>query len=589
MRAAFCVLCLVLLSLPALAEEAGLTVRSLRILGNQKISDRKLRPLMVTRAPAWYAFLPFLGSPRPFEPARFAEDVRRIEAYYKDSGYLNVTVTPEINLVGNAADLTVRVAEGNLTRLQELRIEGLDSLAGVSPNRLLRSLSLRPGRAFRQPALTPDKFQILAYLLERGYPYATVASFVRLQADEGQAWVTLRVAPGPHAMFGEVKVEGNARVSTRTVLKGLDFGTGDLYRESRRLNTQRLLYRTGVFRVVTARPDLSDSTRTSVPVLLSIQERPFNLVRIGGGYDTEETLRASVTWGRRNFMGGARNLTLTGKASRILVEGQGDLRQPFVIGSRTDLGFTTFIRRLREPGIRGVQLGGALGLSREFADRVVGALQYEQKLIMATQDTMLFNIRASFLKDKRDDVFDPYEGAFFLTSAEQVFVQHAKNFFRATVDARWYRPITRRMTFAVRVFGGGIRGESVPTPEKFFAGGASSVRGWGLQELGPGYADVSGRFHPVGGKYKTEGSAELRWRLPKRMGAAAFLDFGNVGNDLSTYGFSEFAYTVGGGLRYNSPIGPIRIDVGFKVKDPFDSDFFGLRSYNIHFSLGQAF
>jgi outer membrane protein assembly factor BamA len=236
-----------------------------------------------------------------------------------------------------------------------------------------------------------------------------------------------------------------------------------------------------------------------------------------------------------------------------------------------------------------VQVGGAFGLSREFADRVVGALQYEQKLIMAAQDTMLFNIRTSFSKDKRDDVFDPQDGGFFLTSAEQVFVQHAKNFFRTTADARWYRPITRRMTFAVRIYGGSIRGESIPLPEKFFAGGASSVRGWGLQELGPGYAGVSGRFHPVGGKHKVEGSAELRWHLPKRMGAAAFIDFGNVGNTLSTYDFSIFAYTVGGGLRYNSPIGPIRLDVGFKVKDPFNSDFYGLRPYNIHFSLGQAF
>jgi|GEM_PF-1405960 len=571
------------------AEDEALTVRSLRITGNEKISDRKLRRLMMTRGPAWYAWLPFV-SPRPFHPDRFADDVRRIETYYKDNGYFNAVVTSGTVGRGGRVDLVVRVEEGGLTRLQDLRIEGLDSLAGVSPGKVLRNLSLRAGRPFRRLAVEPDKLLILAHLIDRGYPYATVSVSARVQPDEGQGWVTFRVTPGPRATFGGVRVEGNARVSARTVLRGLDFRPGEVYREGRRLDTQRLLYRTGVFRAVTVRPNLSDSARTSVPVEVSVQERPFNLIRIGGGYDTEEEFRGSVMWGRRNFLGGARNLTVTGKASRILIEGRADLRQPFVIDSRTDLGLGAFIRRLREPGIRGTQVGGTLGLSREFAEQVVGALQYEQKLIRAGQDTLLFNIRASFLRDRRDNVFDPQAGAFFLTSAEQVFVQRAKNFFRVTADGRWYRQLTRRMTFAVRVFGGGIRGEIIPLHERFFAGGASSVRGWGLQELGRHYVDPSGRFRPEGGKYKAEGSAELRWRLPKRMGAAVFVDFGNIGNTLSIYDFSAFTYTVGGGLRYISPIGPIRIDVGYKAKDPFRSkEAYGLRRYGIHFSLGQAF
>ena len=576
----------VLFNQPALSEQT-LTVKSLRFSGNRKISDRKLLRQILTGHPAWYAWLPFVRHPR-FDSGDFSNDILRLESYYKDRGYYNVSIDAQTTRREDRVELVIQIDEGIQTRLKKLSINGLH---GVDSSHVIRNLTLQPPQPFRGSLLEPDKRSILNYLKNSGYPYASVSASIRLNPEDGSAFVIYHVDPGQKATFGEVVVTGNNGVSTGAIRRGLDFRPEGPFLKDRLINTQRRIYRAGAFRAVTVKPDLSDSSRTSVDVNVSVQERPFNHIRIGLGYDTEESVRGSGAWGHRNFLGGARNLTITGRASRILVEGETNFRQPFVIDSRTDLGLTAYIRRLREPGVRGTHVGGALGLSREFAKHLVGGLQYEQKLIKADQDTMLFNVRSSLVRDTRSDIFDPRFGSFFIATVEQVFVQRSKNFLRITTEGRWYRPLSGRLTFAMRLFGGAIRlpsGGRIVSSERYFAGGSASLRGWGLQELGQSVDPV--RFIPRGGLYKAEGSAELRLRLPKRIGLAGFVDFGNLGDELEVYHFSNFAFAIGGGLRYNSPIGPVRFDLGYKAKDPFRSrENFGLSRYNLHFSLGQAF
>ena len=136
---------------------------------------------------------------------------------------------------------------------------------------------------------------------------------------------------------------------------------------------------------------------------------------------------------------------------------------------------------------------------------------------------------------------------------------------------------------ASRVSGGMIvnlssEGE-IPNFERFFAGGLASVRGWSLDQLGP--KDRMGT--PVGGKSKFEGSIEIRTRLGKYLGTAIFLDGGQVDPQFNAFDFGGFAWAVGGGIRYLSPVGPIRLDAGRRLTEDDTS------RWQYHFSIGQAF
>jgi outer membrane translocation and assembly module TamA len=158
------------------------------------------------------------------------------------------------------------------------------------------------------------------------------------------------------------------------------------------------------------------------------------------------------------------------------------------------------------------------------------------------------------------------------------------SFVKLVLEARHYLPLSQRLLLATRLKLGGIEpyGSStdVPFNVRFFAGGPGSVRGFQLNRLGPVNADGD----PIGGLSLIEGSAELRFPLFGDFGAVLFLDFGNVFSPPFTYHLGDLRYAVGPGLRYNTPVGPLRLDVGFIV-DRRAGENFG----RVEFSIGQAF
>ncbi len=155
---------------------------------------------------------------------------------------------------------------------------------------------------------------------------------------------------------------------------------------------------------------------------------------------------------------------------------------------------------------------------------------------------------------------------------------------KLVLEARHYLPLSQHLLLATRLKVGDIEpygaSTEVPFNVRFFAGGAGSVRGFELNRLGPLNTDGD----PIGGMSLMEGSAELRFPLFGDLGAVLFLDFGNVFHSSFTYRLGDLRYAVGPGLRYNTPVGPLRLDVGVIV-DRRPGEGFG----RIEFSIGQAF
>jgi outer membrane translocation and assembly module TamA len=158
------------------------------------------------------------------------------------------------------------------------------------------------------------------------------------------------------------------------------------------------------------------------------------------------------------------------------------------------------------------------------------------------------------------------------------------NFFKLLLEGRHYQRLWGEMILATRLKIGGIQpyggSTDVPFNVRFFAGGPSSVRGFALNRLGP----LNDEGDPIGGQSLLEGSVELRFPIAGDFGGAVFLDFGNVFLQAFTYDLADLRYAIGPGLRYNTLIGPIRLDVGFIV-DRRPGEDFG----RIEISIGQAF
>ena len=563
-------------------QEAELpVVEAITIEGNRVLSRGDLKFLMHTRVSRWYTIFPGV-KPRRFDSAVFRSDVARIVARYGDLGYFDAVVDTVINRYRPGfVRIRLRIEEGEPVLVFSIRLEGLPEDVAPDSLHLRKALITRPGRPLTRVGREADLNLIADRLQDSGYAFAEVAAPVTRQAR--RADVTFRASPGPKCRFGQVRIEGNQRVSKGLIRRGLSFREGETYRKRDLLNSRHQLYRSGAFRSVSlSLPDTAAQT-SPVDVDVLVRERPPRSLKLGVGYDTEEQVRGVLAWRHRNFLGGgARQLTIESEASALEAHGKIGLRQPYIFGSGTWLDVVGFVEQERPEEVRVKRTGGSVSLERTF--RATGRLvfQVRTELVDFKVDSTRTNFLINYMEDTRDDFFDPQRG---LLASLAMKASGVGDFLKLTGEGRWYRKVFRKNVLAFRVSGGMILSlgtvKAVPNFERFFAGGANSVRGWRLNQLSP--RDASG--NPVGGRSLLEGSIELRTWLLSVLGMAVFLDAGNVGSDrFGAFKLSELKLAAGAGVRYLSPISPLRIDVAYRLSE----DRFVPRR-RIYFSLGQAF
>jgi outer membrane protein insertion porin family len=476
---------------------------------------------MNTRASAWYAFLPWVSRNR-LDPAIVGQDVGRILARYRNLGFLDAAVDTTVDRFDDRVHLRLDISEGEAVRVVSVSVRGLENAEGVDSAAVVGRLRTRPDRALNRENLEWDRELILGQLQNTGHAFATVSAEIEVDRTHLRARVTFRAAPGPTCSFGEVRVRGSQRVAEDVIRSGLTFRPGQPFRKREFLSSRKLLYRSGAFRSVLL--GLPDSIREASPVdvVVSVSERKPRSIKLGGGYGTEEQLRASLSWQHRNFLGHVRQLRLEAEASALESKATLDLTQPYVWGSRTWLNLAGFIERARPEEVRVKRVGGSGSLERYLRDTGRLAFIVRADLVDFKADSTSTSFQVVFEEDTRDDFFNPREGYLVnLEAKESGFLfQSDHEFLKITAESRWYRQVAWRGVLALRFTGGLIRklggGEEIPNFERYFAGGANSVRGWSLNRLGP----RDEQSVPVGGLSLLEGSVELRHRLVWNLGSA---------------------------------------------------------------------
>ena len=552
-------------------------VRWLHISGHRAIWRGELKALMITRASPRYDFLPWVHT-RRYDPLTLASDLEKLRAYYRDLGYLAVAVHSTVeHLDADEVGLEIRITEGPLTRISRASVIG-----GEDRENAFGKLE---GKPLSRDIVDRSVSQVVGGLRNKGYAF--VRAEVETTTVAQDVALVLKLAPGPVCSVGVVQISGHKAMAENTILRGLTFKPGDQFSEEALQNSQYLLYRAGVFRSVAL--GLADSIAhgNRVDVALRVSERPFRTLRVGAGYDTDEDLWVSGAWTHRNFGGDFRQFKLSGRVSGKNREAVIGLRQAHFRGSRNWLNIGGFVQRERQAAFVQDELGGNLSLERNITTTADLIAQFSGGVVDFSADSAFAEMKVGLLIDTRDDIFDPQSGmlAQFAVRERGQFLGSDSEFLQATAEGRWFRRIPLRSVLALRVQGGVIfelgKEGNVPNVERFFAGGLNSVRGWGLNELGP--KDHQGE--PTGGLSRVEMSMEIRTQLYFLLGTAIFVDVGNVDAKSGAFNPGALKYAVGAGLRYLSPVGPVRFDVGYRLSD----DSTVTKRIQYHISLGQAF
>lgn len=425
----------------------------------------------------------------------------------------------------------------------------------------------------------------------------------QITADHNQNTVDSRIAlsPGPAVTFGRLNVSGYERMSLRRLEKIAGFPEGERFDPDSIEDVRKRLRRSGVFSAITLEEAEVLGPGNTMDVNLTVVEQKPRRLGFGAEVSTTSGAMLSAYWMHRNLLGGGERLRIEGKVSDIGADDNGrddeiNLRidRPATITADTTAYFLLGVSRERDLDYSSYNASIGLGFNHIFSDELTADIGFQYRVARVDDangrtDFRLLALPMDVTWDRRDNANNPGEG-FYLSGDLVPFKGFGDTGSGAQVlgEGRAYRTLGAegRFTLAGRAQLGTVIGteiESTPRDLLFYSGGGGTVRGQPYQSLG--VEAIAGPDGPIrtGGMSLATMNAELRWQMGERLGVVLFADYGEVWTEGSWSGDSSDHSGAGVGMRYNTPIGPLRFDVAGPVGGSTGD---GIQLY---LGLGQAF
>jgi len=648
----------------------------LEFRGNRTFSARDLKQVMRLRERDWWHPLAVPS----YRPDLIETQLRQLRSWYRLRGFHDVAVT--LDSTGTDPErgdiLYIGVVEGPRTYVDRVVIQGAAPLAEEDLRDVLGLAEGAPAPADLN-GFGEDIYRMRRLYWQQAYLRATIVPSLQIAetADPARrsAVVTYAVTAGPPYTVSRVDIFGN--VATRQDLIGRDvrLAPGDPFRWDQVELTRELLLKTALFRDVNLAATDWDSTAHTAALQVRVTERKPAFYEFGVGFGSRERIRALAAWGHNNLWGSGRRLQLRLRAywnveeiigePRIFAEGDLNYRadllysNPHLFGRDYPLDVNVYGKRETrgESGLIQNITGFLIGTSRrddlqwtnrlDLSVRVVDPDVHPLAPADLQQDFEEANVKASqtrsvihsLFAEARDDVFNPVRGHYFLSQLELAGgpLGGDNSFLKWSGSLQHYWPVlggvlaSRLRVGAARPYSDSREqgSDGVPYDDRFFAGGAYSVRGYRDNSLGPQITDPEeqaeigwGTDAPLpddparGGNYQLITNLEWRFPLPVlarwNFSSVLFFDGGNVWentedirlkafrlrsypgepDDPTSTKIWDYRYSVGTGLRLDTPFGPFRLDIGFPLKraryQSLDKTLVD-DEWRTHFSLGHVF
>ncbi|MCY0095299.1 autotransporter assembly complex protein TamA [Hoeflea ulvae] len=460
---------------------------------------------------------------------------------------------------------------------------------------------LTPGELAKSTVILDAETALVRDLEKNGHPFAQITGRdVVADHDRGVLDVSLQLEAGPVADFGQTAVDGAESVNSDFIARMAGIPQGEQYTPAALTAAEKRLRSLEVFSSVNVRGSDSLSADGSVPVQVTVSERKHRFLGAGATYSSTDGGGLEAYWGHRNLFGRAEKLRIEGSVSSLGETAEAEdmtwrgavlFEKPGVLGPASKFTSKLEIEQENPDAYRRFSVEAAAGVSYELTpEQTVSAgvnIEYAKLTDSFNVDleTLTVALPLEYVRDTRNNKLNPTTGTRLSLLVEPAHeINGGATFVKLRAEASAYRALDaeKRFVIAGRVAAGSIYGAdlaSIPANRRFYAGGGGSVRGYGYQDIGP--MDASG--DPTGGRSMLETSAELRIGITEKVGIVPFVDAGLVSAN-EDFSDTEFKVGAGVGLRYQTPFGPLRVDVALPLnKGENDPD------YGIYAGIGQAF
>ena len=452
-------------------------------------------------------------------------------------------------------------------------------------------ISIYPGGPFFRPIIERDVERLENFYLEQGFRRTEIQSIVE-NVDEHLYSVTFDIQEGSQVKIEKIIIAGNRVTRKSTILREIRVEEGDYARLSLIRESKRRLENLGIFtevkiEEVSLSPDHEN-------LIISVREGERNYVSLGLGLETKNEPRTFSVWNnvarlrgtaeliRNNIFGRAAQLSLVGQFSLREKRGVISWEQPYFFGMPLQTYLNAWLEREVRTSFSFERSGVSLTTIKPLSEsslllttlRWARTTLFDLKISESEIDRQYSpfsasSLSGSFIWDRRDDPFNPQRGHFFSFAFEWAFAlfKAESDFFKNFIKYQQYIPVIPGITFS-STFRLGLGRGRMPIHERFFAGGSNSFRGERFDELGP---KDPRSLKPIGGKALFLMNLELTVPLfPtfRDLFATLFYDGGNVFAKRKQMSLADFQDTIGAGLRYRTPLGPIRFELGWNLDAP---------------------
>ena len=543
----------------------------------------------------------------PFRPGRpFREDEWRAAAeglrrVLRRQGYFAAEVEPAVLAIPGdpgAVRLVARIRSGPFARVRAVRFEDPAPFSAAELEGIVR---LPPGAPYVVEEIVTARDALEAFYRDRGFLEAAVEVEAPVERDSFAAEVVFSVRSGRYFTVGAVIVAGLDATRESVIRSRLPFENGDPLGRGDLLEIRRRLAGLGIFSTVEVELLEPEEPVSEHNVLIRVVEGSRTRLGYGAGYSEREQVRGEVEWTRQNLFGRAHTgsffVRLSARGNRVVATYR---------GAESAAGDApVFVSAFREEQDResfdfirtgaGVQLsrrvfGRDLFLRYDFTTSELFDLEIHPNQIDRSfaDDLWLSVVSVAVVSDTRDDPLDPRRGRFGILDLEwsSRLLGSRAPFVKGFGQQFLFFPIGERVVLSVagRLGLAWTLGEGepalVPITERFFAGGATTLRGFELDRAGP----LDERGFPLGGNLLVIGNIEVRFPIFGSLRGAVFSDHGGVYSEVRSFRAENLNHDVGAGLRWNTPVGPIRFDYGIRIGDIGEES-----RGRWHFTIGHAF
>ncbi len=589
-------------------EGSKVAVRRIVFSGNTVFKERQLRRVIATKR---HNFMSWLTGSGVYNREVAKVDVDRIRAFYHNHGYIEAKVGgPEVALSKDRkwATVTFTIVEGRQFRVRKVELRGNRRLASEE---LLPQLETQPGQIYSREKVRQDIAKLTELYGDQGYFFVDIVP--RTVPVEGKTELDLvfDIDEGKKAHIGRIDITGNDRTRDKVIRRELRFSEGDLYSTKKIRRSYERLNNLGYFDNVEIIPNRELGTEI-LDMEIRVKERPTGSLTMGAGWGSADGFLATFSVSEANLLGTGRKLNLALELGEQRTRVNLRYLEPYLLGYdmtgevdvfNTLQQFNDFDRKSK---------GFALILSKSFGEYDSGEIGYRldslkiepvtpDNGVLAT-DTVSSAVRLGWVHNTVDSRFDPTRGWRLATSTEWAggLLGGDNDYAKVSGNYNWFHKLLWKSVFGFHFRAGYLADfedndqdkEDIYRLEGFYLGGINSLRGYEPRSVGPKSGDLTGRPHEgiaLGGNLMLLSNLEVTFPLVQEAGlkGVVFLDAGDTWGRQESVDLGELKFSTGFGVRWLSPMGPLRLEWGYKLSD--SDDVADTNKSRFEFSIGGFF